>query len=118
MHLAAIAVVFSACAAAVGAASMPPPFTRPLAVQQPELSGNDVYILQHMLSRFRTVDVTERFDSQTATALRQFQSSHGLAATGALDPASAAAVLRHLAGDGYHDDGAPASDYGLKYKVR
>lgn len=96
------------------------PFTRPLSVATPPLTGSDVYILQNLLARnggHAALPVTSAFDPATGAALAAFQSAHGLPATGALDAATAAAVLTALSRDGYVDDGAPPASLGYAYKV-
>jgi hypothetical protein len=97
-----------------------PPFDRPLALQSPPVTGLDVYILQNLLLKnggYAGVGVTSTFDAPTSAGLGQFQAAHGLPATGALDPATASAVLTALSADGYRDDGVPPEALGYLYKV-
>ena len=65
--------------------------------------------------------MTSTFDGATAACLASFQAaspaSPPLPRTGALDAATAAAVLAALGPDGYADDGAPPAASGHAYKV-
>ena len=54
MMLAALLAALLLVAGAHGDNAFPLPFTRPLAPQQPPLSGTDVIVLQGLMARFAT----------------------------------------------------------------
>ncbi len=86
---------------------MPLPFTRELKLQTPAMFGNDVMILQNMLTRLpkkesnKSLDVTSKYDNATASACRHLQAVYNLTQTGIFDANAARVVLRHLSVDGY-----------------
>jgi len=99
---------------------MPCPFTRvlyPDSTNQP--AGNDVIILQNLLNRSpltaRNLSTDGLYDEQTAIAVSQVKSAHGLPDKSVFDEAAAEVILRLYMLDGYKDDGTILKGY--KYKV-
>ncbi len=90
------------------------------------MSGNDVTILQNLIIRSPfvpkgSVTLNGQYDSNTATAVTNFQKGNNIAVTagyGVFDSVTANTLLTLHSCDGYVDSGAPASSYGnYKYKV-
>lgn len=100
-------------------ASMPLPFTRQLQLTTPALQGQDIYILQNMLSQNGNMplNVTSEYDAATEQAVSLFQRGQGLAVDGIVGPVTAQAVLDQLSDDRYRDDGVPPAQLGYLYKV-
>lgn len=103
---------------------MPPPFYRVLkAGEHPCQTGHDVLVLQNLLQRAERssggtiLNVTNCFDTQTASALSWFQGVVGVESTGVLDVATAKEIMEKLNDDNYVDDGLPAATRGYLYKV-
>ena len=108
-------------AALAAAAAMPLPFTRVLSLQSPCLSGSDVLLLQHLLQRSAAgppPNITDCYDTATASAVHAFQTLRGLSATGTLDNVTAASVLSELGRDHFVDDDTPPAQLGFLYKLR
>jgi len=109
-------------ASASADADMPKPFTRELYYSTPELTGNDVIIVQNLLNRDSNVNpklVTDgTFSPLTSTATIQFQSSVvGLPVTGIIDSVTAQTLLDMYSADGYKDTGFTAGSLGYLYKL-
>ena len=115
-----LAVVVVQCTAL-----LPAPFSR---VLNTGMHGNDVFILQHLLSRTNcsfdcigaptASNCTGIFGESTAAALTCFQKNCGISSSpGKLDVITANAVLAKLSGDNFVDDGVAAHVLGYKYKV-
>jgi peptidoglycan hydrolase-like protein with peptidoglycan-binding domain len=97
-------------------AQMPCPFNRTLTLQDPPLSGKDVYILQNMLLRaIPNTPFTSTYDAKTQAAVLQFQSNNKIDATGTFDETTANLLLENYMDDGYKDDGTIPD--GVAYKV-
>ena len=117
-----VLALISALAVAATATIMPLPFTRELILVSPCLTGIDVELLQHLLSRSPStppgLNVTRCYDAATAAATALFQTSLGLPATGTLDNATATFALLNLERDNFKDDDTPPATLGYKYKIR
>jgi len=101
---------------ALANAQMPCPFYRELSVQDPVLSGSDIYILQNLLRRaMSTVPITGNYDSKTQAAVALFQKMNNLDATGSFDQDTASSLLEQHLADGYKDNGLVPN--GVMYKV-
>ena len=103
----------------IGDGAMPPPFYRVLKVgEHPCQTGHDVLVLQNLLQRAERssggtiLNVTNCFDTQTASALSWFQGVVGVESTGVLDVATAKEIIEKLTDDNYVDDGLPAATRG------
>jgi hypothetical protein len=108
----------------VSDSSMPLPFYRELEYTQGKTleSGSDVLIMQTLINRSpfissNPVDTDGYYGSDSADAVSTFQTGNSLDATGVFDNATATALLACCQGDGYVDDGTPASEYGKLYKI-
>jgi len=114
--LACLWVALSLIANVQSQQTMPCPFTRVLSVQNPLLSGNDVYILQNLL--LRTVPETPtnyEYDTDTEASVSKFQSFFGLNPTGVFDVNTASTLLTNNLNDNYKDNGTIPD--GFLYKV-
>lgn len=101
------------------AQDMPRPFTRVLQLQDPPMTGIDVYILQNLLKKVvPALPATGLFGNETKLALETFEISHSPPpASGVLDPVEACEVLTLLGQDSYRDNGATARSMGYLYKI-
>lgn len=84
--------------------------------------GPDVIVAQRFLARVNPISFDwGRFDTQTKRALKSFQQQHMRMEkpSGILDQTTASSMLawNRTACDGYVDEGRPASERGLKYKI-
>eukprot|EP00600_Ochromonadales_sp_CCMP1393_P005984 CAMPEP_0174968820 /NCGR_PEP_ID=MMETSP0004_2-20121128/8366_1 /TAXON_ID=420556 /ORGANISM="Ochromonas sp., Strain CCMP1393" /LENGTH=266 /DNA_ID=CAMNT_0016218135 /DNA_START=136 /DNA_END=936 /DNA_ORIENTATION=- len=84
------------------------------------MTGDDVTIAQSLLLRDDAVDdglaVDGVYGDNCAKATGDFQTAHGLSATGVLDSASAQLLLDLHSADGYKDSGFTAASMGYLYK--
>jgi len=120
MRIAILILALVACCLADD--DMPPPFTRELYVTSPPMEGNDVVILQELVSRspyVSPVDMTGEYDAQTGSAVQKFQEGNNISpAKGVFDATTANALLALQSCDNYTDPGTPASQLGnYKYKI-
>ena len=95
---------------APSSSTWPLPFTRVLRLQQPALTGTDVYVLQNLLRNTEpALQITSTFDQATSAALCRFQSAAAPAAPcGLLEESTAAAILSStLVRDHYRWDAQP-----------
>merc|ERR1711879_1112466 len=112
-------VLLALVALAHGADDMPPPFTRVLSLQNPPMTGNDVVILQNLIGRspFVSINVTDEYDSQTATAVADFQKGNSIPSTpGVFDAPTANRLLALHSCDAYVDPNTSAGSLGYLYK--
>ncbi|KYR00421.1 hypothetical protein DLAC_03176 [Tieghemostelium lacteum] len=94
----------------------PCPFYRELVVKNPPLNGNDIIILQQLLSRsFENVALSGNFDQTTSYLLSKFQSLNQIDDSGNLDIETANILLENNLADGYKDNGMIPP--GFLYKV-
>lgn len=100
---------------------MPLPFSRVLQLTSPALmNGDDVFILQNLLLRVPSSNVTASgmYDEATAAAVLLFKTLHGVVPLDDIfDAPGAAAALSILSADGYVDDGVAPAQLGYLYKV-
>jgi len=100
------------------AKGMPLPFTRELYPNQ-DLNGTDVFIAQNLINRSPYVNpsipLTCNYDTETVTAVSQFQKGNSLTISGIFDIPTANLLLSLHTYDGYKDNGTIPPGY--KYKV-
>jgi len=106
---------------------MPLPFKRILSLQNPLLQGNDVIIAQNLLLRSPYVKAISQkikfvvdgiYGNASAMATAAFQQGNFIRSpSGVFDATTAIYALQWLSCDSYKDDGRPARDYGLLYKL-
>lgn len=96
----------------------PLPFTRELSVKTPLMEGSDVYILQNLLARFASVNVTRKFDASTSNALKAYQSANSLLINGKLDENTANSIMKSkLIKDNFKYTGFTAASMGYQYLI-
>jgi len=103
------------------AADWPCPFSRYLQLSSPQMTGNDVTILQNLLGRspfVKALTVTGSFDTATSDALTAFQKGNALQPDGILGPASGQVLLNLHMSDGYKDDGKILPGYMYKVHIQ
>ncbi|KAN0050108.1 hypothetical protein ACTA71_003211 [Dictyostelium dimigraforme] len=97
----------------------PCPFYRSLSLTNPPMNGDDIYILQNLLTRtvgLENLALTSNFDQDTQMALAKFQSINNAGSTsGSLDINTANLILELNSEDGYKDNGQIPP--GFLYKV-
>ncbi|KAM9953386.1 hypothetical protein ACTFIW_006737 [Dictyostelium discoideum] len=97
----------------------PCPFYRSLSLTNPPMNGDDIYILQNLLTRttgLENLSLTSNFDQDTQMALAKFQSLNNVGITsGTLDVNTASLILELNSEDGYVDNGQIPP--GFLYKV-
>ena len=97
--------------------AFPPPFTRDL---QSDMQGNDVYVLQHLLSNppFNAkLNDTATYDAATLASVKQFQLQEGLSVDGIAGSLTQAAILAKQSDDGYRNTNETAVSLGYLYKI-
>jgi peptidoglycan hydrolase-like protein with peptidoglycan-binding domain len=119
-----VGAVACAAAGALAHAAAPAAFPVPPFAAELQQGSTDptVYVLQGLLQRTAgggALPATGYFGPETAAALRAYQSSVGLPATGALDATTAATMMGNtsLTEDGYVDDGRAPQELGYSYKI-
>jgi len=99
--------------------AMPLPWVRELSLKKPYLQGNDVYLLQNLLSRSPfcpQVSISSAYDINTNEAVIAFQTGNKIPVTGSFDSNTANTLLSLHSNDQYKDNGRyPSGDY--LYKV-
>jgi hypothetical protein len=115
---AAVAVALASCCALVVAADPPLPFKRTITAGA---TGNDVVVAQNLLARSPSLSgplpLSGTWDAASIAAAQQFQESQNMTASGNVDAATAALLLKMFNADGVRDQGLSARQLGYMFKL-